>query len=114
MIAVLVHYPLDVVQAVADPYYGLPSKQSFMPTAHEVRQACDAIHLPRLRAARHQAAIEHQLSEREAHERHAAATRVSSDWWDRQRLDLIARGITPPKHWLKELGLTEASSKAVA
>lgn len=41
MVLVFTDYLEDVVRHVCSPREGLPSKQNFLPTIYEVRQACD-------------------------------------------------------------------------
>lgn len=40
---VLAEYTPDIVQRVTDPRSGLPSKQNWLPTVKEVREACDEL-----------------------------------------------------------------------
>jgi hypothetical protein len=39
--AVFAHYPESVVQAIADPFNGLPSKKRFLPSIAEIKKACE-------------------------------------------------------------------------
>ena len=41
MLLVFTDYPEEVVRHVCDPRGGLASKQNFLPTVYEIRQACD-------------------------------------------------------------------------
>lgn len=41
VVSVLSDYPLDVVKCVVDPRNGLPSRQRFLPTITEVKEACE-------------------------------------------------------------------------
>jgi hypothetical protein len=51
VVAVMMHYPLDVAEQAADPYFGLPALQQWMPTPYDVKQFCDRMARPRREAA---------------------------------------------------------------
>ena len=51
LLAVLIHYPLDVAELAADPFKGIPSQQPWMPTPYDVKQFCDRMVRPRREAA---------------------------------------------------------------
>ena len=93
-ISVLSRYPADVIRDVLDPFNGIVGKTNFLPSAFEVRVACDAIYLPQLRAAERDREIKDQLAERKEREQ-SLLTRVSSGWWDEQKADLAAKGFQP-------------------
>jgi hypothetical protein len=40
--SIMMHYPIEIVEEVVDPFRGLPSRLKFMPTPYDVRQALDA------------------------------------------------------------------------
>lgn len=42
IIAILSHYPEEVMRAVSDPYSGLTSKVDWLPKPKEVKEACEA------------------------------------------------------------------------
>lgn len=44
--SVLGEYPLDIIRAVCDPRFGLPSKSEWLPTVSEVKGACEAAMAP--------------------------------------------------------------------
>lgn len=64
LIMVLSDYENEVIEAIIDPRSGLPSKQSFMPTIHEVKSALEAIEAPRRRLRERERAEEAQRNER--------------------------------------------------
>src|SRR5262245_15071896 len=49
IVAVLSDYPEEVIKRVVDPRTGIPSRQDFMPTIKELKDACDEIYGPMLR-----------------------------------------------------------------
>ena len=51
--ALLAHYPDDVIEAVTDPATGIPAHQKWCPRLSEIREACEAIMVPRRRAEEH-------------------------------------------------------------
>jgi hypothetical protein len=61
---VLAAYPEHVIRAITAPDCGLPSKKSFLPSAAEVREACDEYIRPELDHKKRQARISEQLKER--------------------------------------------------
>jgi hypothetical protein len=61
---VLSDYDDDVIEAAIDPRSGLPSKQSFMPTIHEVKAALEAIEEPRRRQRQREKLASEQIAER--------------------------------------------------
>ena len=70
------NYPPEIVQQVIDPHNGLPSKQNFFPTAHEIKQAFDDALAPQRRAAFWKAKdeeVRRQFAEREAYEQQRAS-----------------------------------------
>lgn len=64
LIMVLSDYDDDVIEAAIDPRSGLPSKQSFMPTIHEVKAALEAIEEPRRRQRQREKLASEQIAER--------------------------------------------------
>lgn len=64
LIAVLSDYDDDVIEAAIDPRSGLPSKQSFMPTIHELKSALEAIEGPRRKQRQREKQIADQIEER--------------------------------------------------
>lgn len=64
--AVLAQYPPDVVRLVTDPRSGLASRQEFLPTVKEVRDACEAIVQAEARAYRQKQDYARQMHERRA------------------------------------------------
>lgn len=68
VIRILRAYPMDIVQKVIDPLDGIPGRQNWLPTPHEVKAACDALYLPRLRAEQREKDLQRQLAEREENE----------------------------------------------
>lgn len=64
--AVLAEYGPDIVQRVTDPRSGLPSKQNWLPTVKEVRDACEEIDGRRRRMAESAEREREQLSARKA------------------------------------------------
>lgn len=70
------NYSPEIVQQVIDPHNGLPSKQNFFPTAHEIKQAFDDALAPQRRAAFWKAKdeeVRRQFAEREAYEQQRAS-----------------------------------------
>lgn len=66
ILSVMVHYPEDVVERVVDPFTGIPSKQTFRPSIHELRRYLDDEMRP-IRAERDRKLRENrQLRERAA------------------------------------------------
>jgi hypothetical protein len=41
-VAILAHYPPEVIAVVVDPVRGLPSKLKFMPTIADIKEACES------------------------------------------------------------------------
>jgi hypothetical protein len=64
-IAVLTHYPEDVVKAVIDPFSGLPSRSKWVPQIPEIREACDGINAAARRREEQATRIKAQFAERE-------------------------------------------------
>lgn len=44
--SVLGEYPIEIIKAVCDPRFGLPSKSEWLPTVSEVKGACEATMAP--------------------------------------------------------------------
>lgn len=101
VIAVFEHYADDVVTAVTHPFTGMASKQNWLPTIFEIRQACDAARAADNAAARRERDLAAQFArrksikeettqeERAAHVKRVGARRESPDddlglaWFDR-------------------------------
>jgi hypothetical protein len=122
VVTILMHYPLDVVEEVCDPYYGLPSKQNWVPTLFEIRKACDAVAIPRQRAAARQAQLEQQLRERGEEERRLLA--APRPTYEEIKADLAKHGIfigrngrvqdvLTPEMARQKLGLTQGQWDAI-
>lgn len=79
VIRILSAYPLDVIRAVIDPLTGIPGRQNWLPTPHEVKAACDEIWLPRQRKEAQQQQIRAQLAERARIENAAKKRRMTYD-----------------------------------
>jgi hypothetical protein len=62
--AVLAEYPPDIVHRVTDPRTGLPTKQDWLPTVKEVRDACNELAERQRRTAEATAQAERQIRER--------------------------------------------------
>lgn len=95
-VAVLQHYPKDVIAEVTHPYSGLASKQQWLPTIFEIRTACEAEMAPRRRAAQHEKVREETLRLRLEDEllEHDRATRP--DLEELQAAKGEHFGLTPP------------------
>lgn len=65
VVAILSHYPVDVVAKVTDPHRGLPSTLKWFPTPYEIREACDVLNEAAKRRAEADARVKQQLAERE-------------------------------------------------
>lgn len=67
--SVLAEYTPDILQRVTDPRSGLPSRQNWLPTVKEVREACDELEQREKQAAERASREVAQLDERRrAHE----------------------------------------------
>jgi len=64
VVAVMMHYPLDVAEQAADPYFGLPALQQWMPTPYDVKQFCDRMVRPRREAAAWEKRSQEQIRDR--------------------------------------------------
>ena len=64
LLAVLIHYPLDVAELAADPFKGIPSQQPWMPTPYDVKQFCEAQLRPRREAAAWEKRSQEQIRDR--------------------------------------------------
>lgn len=65
IIGILAEYPEDIVVAVCDPVHGLGTKLQFMPTPKDVRDACLALWVPRMKQHHWYLHAEEQLASRE-------------------------------------------------
>jgi hypothetical protein len=66
IVGILLQYPMDVVDEITSPVIGLPSRQEFMPSPFEVKQAAEKIMQPRRESQARAARIKAQLDERDA------------------------------------------------
>lgn len=62
--AILGEYSDDIIDEVTHPSKGIPSRLKFPPQPVEVRDACEAVALPRRKAAEHNRRTQEQLAER--------------------------------------------------
>lgn len=67
--AVLADYSADVVEYVTDPRTGLPSKQQWLPTIKEIKEACDVAVESISAETRRKRDLSTQFAERESFER---------------------------------------------
>lgn len=49
----MTYYPFDIIEQIADPFFGLPARQNRIPTPYDVRKMADELMAPRLREARY-------------------------------------------------------------
>ena len=84
----LAQYPKDIIDEVCHPAKGIASRMKFPPNAAEIRDACEAIQQPRLKAARKQEQIDQQLAERESLEN----PREQRQTWEEAKAELATRG----------------------
>ena len=71
--AVLSEYPEDIIIAVTHPAKGLPIAKDFLPSVHEVHEACEEHMRPIREVEARSARIRKQLAEREEWERDRSA-----------------------------------------
>src|SRR5579859_6088591 len=64
-VAVLSHYPADVVLQVTDPHSGIAARSKWVPTISELREACDIVNNVAKRREEADARVKAQFSERE-------------------------------------------------
>ena len=57
-------YPDDVIMAVTDPYTGLPSTVSWMPSVAELKKSCEDLMRPRREQLAYEEGLAQQLRER--------------------------------------------------
>jgi hypothetical protein len=62
---VLAAYPQEVVYRVTDPRNGIQSRSQWLPTVHEVKEACEREMLPIRNRSEQRARIERQFAERD-------------------------------------------------
>jgi hypothetical protein len=66
IVGILLRYPMDVIDEVTSPVIGLPSRQEFMATPFDVRQAAERFMQPRRESEARAKRIKAQLDERQA------------------------------------------------
>lgn len=79
--AILSTYPESVVRYVTDPRTGLAGESPYIPSAYDVRQACEALMRPVKDAARRMARMERdRIAPAPAHDRSAALQRLRASY----------------------------------
>jgi len=71
IVAVLMHYPIDVAELCADPYLGLPGQQPYTPTPYDVKQFCEKQLRPRREKADWDQRTRAQIEDRSQDLRHS-------------------------------------------
>ena len=64
-VAVLSHYPVDIVRKITDPHSGLPGRLKWLPTIYEIREACEIENGAARRRDEQDARIKEQFAERD-------------------------------------------------
>ena len=64
-VAVLSHYPAEIVRKVTDPHSGLPGRLKWFPTIYEIREACEIENSAAKRRDEQDARIKEQFAERD-------------------------------------------------
>lgn len=77
--ATLAHYPEDIITRVTHPVTGLPSRNKWLPSVNEVREACDDAIEPIVEKQRRQQRVEQQLEERRKIDEDRARRRPTYD-----------------------------------
>ena len=64
-VAVLSHYPVEIVRKVTDPHSGLPGRLKWLPTIYEIREACEIENAAARRREEADARVKEQFAERD-------------------------------------------------
>lgn len=101
VMTVMTYYPLEIIEQIVDPFFGLASRQNRIPTPYDVRKMADELMAPALQA-RERAAIDAAVNRR-ARESAAEAAEIAKNRKSRQTLeeigyDLAQRGVYLPSY----------------